>query len=332
MSAQDIKVQERDARHEEAIRALGIDATPLEEEIEEDNLDEKPKASEKPKESSKKSTEEVDEDEKGEEDEDDDHESQKSPKKTVPLSRHLEEKRHRRELESKLDEAMTEIEELKKTSSKKVEAVSENLDEVVDEVLSQLKDVDIDEGQKAFLKQFSKAILSKAKALSPQQKADLPEDIKEKLKLLDDFQKEKEDGKAVQSFKSEWNEFIPFLDKKYPNATAETKQQAYDLMNEIAHSDKGGKLVKVNGEDVIVGYELEYLLSKNQDKFDTILKTVPNSKSFEKGKNVDNTSDEDEEIDFLSPSMSPEKLAKYQEQRTAKRMSDAKKSGKIRFI
>ncbi len=331
MSAQDIKVQERDARHEEAIRALGIDATPLEVEAEEENL-EKPNASEKPKESNKKSAEEVDEDKNGEEDEDDDPESQKSTKKTVPLSRHLEEKRQRRELQSKLDEAISEIEKLKKPSPKNTEVVAENLDEVVDDVIDQLKDVEIDEGQKAFLKQFSKVILAKAKALSPQQKADLPDEVKEKLKLLDDFQKDKEETKAVQSFKGEWNEFVPILDKKYPNATSEMKQEAYDLMSEIAHSDKGGKLVKVNGEDVLVGYELEYLLSKNQDKFDTILKTVPNTKSFEKGKNVANETDEDEEIDFLSPNMSPEKLAKYQEQRTAKRMSDARKSGKIRFI
>lgn len=334
MSDIDIKLQERDERTKEAERALGVSFDEPKDENENEDEESKAPEVENQDEDEDESTEEEDEsedsDDDDEEDEDDDPEDRKSTKKTVPLSRFKQEKRLRKELQAKIGNLETEVEKLSKGKNQKdVEASVENLDEIVDGILEDLKDIEVDEGQKEFLKKFSKAILLKSKALAP---AAIPEELKEKIKLLDKLQSKDNEETADNSFKNEWNEFLPELDKKYPNATPAMKQEAYALMKKIATSKDGGRIIKQGDEEVLVGYPLDYILSKNQKKFDILLKTLKNDKSFEEGnKNLEEDSD-DEDVNYLDSNMSPEKLQKIQEAKTRKRMKEAQKTGKIRFV
>ncbi len=337
MSANDVE-RDLDVRHQEAVKALGISASPEEEVVEDENLEEKSNASEKSKDKSKESPEPPEDGDKDDEDidddddkddEDDDPEDRKSNKKTVPLKRFKQEKRERQELERKLEGVMKDLEELKsqKTPANTEEAI-EDLDKITEDILKQIDDEEITDEQRAFLKEFTKTVLLKGKSLAPS----LPANLKEKLKLLDDFQKEREEKSEAQSFDGEWNEFLPIIDKKFPGATPAMKAEAKALMDEISHSKEGGVLIKQDGKEVVKGYELEYLYTKNQKKFDTILGALKTDKSFEEGKKNVEEDSEDEDLDFLAGNMSPAKLQKRDEARTQRKIKDAQKTGKIRFV
>lgn len=338
-TADEYKAQQAAERHKEALNALGIDPSPEEESGEEAEDNTENQGTDTPEEESKPEGDPADEGEEPEEDADEpegkeeedgegeDVENPNPAKKTVPLTRLLEAKKEIKELRAKLEnkekETTPPVEETKN---------GEDLSDLVEATLKEITDGETyEEKDIAFLKKMVGATLKAHSKLSTKEKAALSPEIQEKLNLLDEFQKEQKEKSAALEQKvmddNEWNEALPELQKKYPNATPKLWAEAKKKLLEIAHSEKGGKLIEIGGEKKIISLPFDFLVSKNQKLFDTILGVKPSGKTFESGRETGGEVEED--IDFTSPDMSPAKLAIHQQRVAARRAKE--NNGKIRF-
>lgn len=194
---------------------------------------------------------------------------------------------------SQIKELRDEIKAMK-SSPAKAEAA-----EVVDKVAELAKKYESDpEGLKAImgvLKDEVLADLEKSGKLSK----DLPDDIKKKLTLLDEYEKESKERKETAFFEKEFSAYVPDLEKQYPNAKSSELVEAKKLLNELSHSKE------------FHNYSLDYVVFKNKSKFDALLKVAKHSKSGESASKqiVD---DEEKEINLDPEDMTPEKMKAYQ--------------------
>lgn len=158
---------------------------------------------------------------------------------------------------------------------------------------------------------------------------DLPTDVQEKLKLLDDIQKERAEQSQASSFGNEWDVLVPTLQKEFPNAGANELAAARKLMDEISHSAKGG-VVLDEKKAIIKGYPLDFILHQNRKAFEAILKIAKGNKSGEgesheiKGEEEN----EEEELNLDPENMTPDKFRKLQKQR----VKDSEDEQPLQFI
>ncbi len=149
-------------------------------------------------------------------------------------------------------------------------------------------------------------VLSKAVELAKKEYGDnLPKDLADKLKLLDEVQEQNLLAKEEAHFNGEWDKVVPTLKKKYPNATDEMLAEAKKVMDDLAHGKKHYK------------HDLDYILFKNPKKFATILKAAPKNKSGETSKRVKEDAEETgSEEKTLAPieSMTPERMKKMEKE------------------
>lgn len=265
---------------EQARRGLGIEEEP--QSTSPENADPAPKE-EKPAESDPKSPTEApaeseeEEEEAEEEDEEEDEDVEdtvdpKRPAKTVPLARLKEEKRRVKELEKELADA-------KKAPKTPEEPPQKGLDEEIKDAAKALaEELNIEEEG---IPGIEKILATAAKLAAKGQV--LPDDLKDKLALLDEFKKEKDAAKQkdaekteTQFFEDEWKSLSSTIEQRFPNATQSQKEDAKKLMDKLSHSKKYGN---VPGEHP--AYSLDYVLYKESKQFQTIFETAEKKKSAE---------------------------------------------------
>lgn len=114
-------------------------------------------------------------------------------------------------------------------------------------------------------------------------------DMKDKLSKYE--QREQVDAVAEQEeiFNSEWDELSPSLKDQFPNASKEQNEKAYDLMDELSHSEK------------YQNFDLDYILFKEKAQFDRVLFS-PRKKGFESSSTPEHQVDEDDSDMFENTS------------------------------
>lgn len=87
--------------------------------------------------------------------------------------------------------------------------------------------------------------------------------------IVKDFEKRQEQ----EYFDNEWKDekVQKYLADTYPNATAKQLDEAKALLDEISHSEDGGRVIVEDGKERLAGYPLEYLMWANKEDFDSIL-------------------------------------------------------------
>lgn len=141
-------------------------------------------------------------------------------------------------------------------------------------------------------------ILRATQKLNGKGKFELPKDIQDKLKTLDNLQEREKIQAEEAHFDKEWSAVMPEIKKQFPNASESELSEARKLMNTLAHSKEFHK------------YDIDYILYKNKSKFETILKVAGKSKSGERSKairedNYEATDDDDNlpNIEDITPEM-----------------------------
>jgi len=270
--------------------ATGMGAPDLDEETPADAEEAQPEAKKPAQSSPSKEDEEDPEDSEEDEGEDDDKDenrySRKDGKKldkSVPYDKHKNERTKRQVAEAKLAERDTQIitalegltERLDRleTSKKPAEQQVDELDAAVKEVAEEMG-VDADED----LQKLIKTILKVGEKKFGNK---MPDDLKDKLSLLDKLQKQDEGKDEDAHFNNEWKGLVPDLQKAYPNATEAQLAEAKELLDDLAHTQKYSL------------YDLADIINapKNKGKFDTILTVVGKGKSGEPSKHIGKADD-----------------------------------------
>jgi hypothetical protein len=280
----------------EALTGMGVPESELQEE---QAAEPSPKVEEKPKVEAK--TEEAKADTEGEsEDEDEENKNEKEPVRSV---RSPKESRPIKAIFSQLGEINKAIADLKKASVPEKQEAKEAVDEALS-AIAERRGLD-SEGLAEIAGALEKKIIDSLEK-SGKFKNDLPEDVKEKMKALDQLQEKMRIEEEATHFDKEWNSILPTLQKQYPNASASELAEAKKVMDELSHSKDFHK------------YELDYVLFKNGSKFDALLKVVKGKKSAEgESKQIKESSDDEEDIDLDPENMTPEKMKAYNKRKYA---------------
>ena len=236
-----------------------------------------------------------------EESEDEDKTTKSKDEKTVPYSLLKSERAKIKQLQSDLTSAQEALNKAKKSGDEA------DLEEATEEVEASAKELaeelGMDEGQVSKLLKAAVKLSSKKQAL--------PKEIADKLKTLDELQKQNLDNKEVAHFNKEWESLD--MKKMYPNAPKSALKEAQELMDSLAHSKDHHK------------HELDYILFKNKSKFDSLLKVAPKGKSGETTKRIgsdkgyEGNDDEENLVDIedLNPSIMKERENKDLDMRRA---------------
>ena len=264
---------------------------------EEDESDESDKSDDEESEDESEEEDEDDDSEDEDDDEDDDDSSTSGRQRTVPYSKLKTERGKRKALEGQIADINETIAELRsdksgKSKEEELSAIQEAAKEIGEELNLDSKGLE--------------KVLSKAVELAKKEYGDeLPKDLEEKLKLLDEIKEQNLLVKEEAHFDKEWTGIVPALKKKYPNATDAMLTEAKQLMDDLSHGKKHHK------------HDLDYILFKNPKKFATILKAAPKNKSGETGKRVKEDAEETSgEEKTLTPieNMTPELMKKREQE------------------
>lgn len=208
--------------------------------------------------------------------------------RTVPYGKLKQERQKTKVLEDKISEIGSRFEKLESlitnlASGKKVEE-----DPIIKASKELAEQTGVDEN-------LISGILSKAKELIGGK--ELPKEVEEKLakfdEILENTKKEKQILADSENFNSEWEEFVPELKKQYPNASDSMLKEAKAKLDDFAHSKEHHT------------HELDYILYKEKNTFDNLLKIAPKGKSGEKGRQITreeyNEDDDNVSIENLTP-------------------------------
>lgn len=251
---------------------------------------------------SNETDEDSEEDESEDENTSDDSEDVKDKQRTVPYSLLKSKNAKIRQLEVDLQDARDALGESTKSGD------DEDIEEATKEVEASAKDLAKELG----MDEEGIAKILKAAVKLSSKKSVIPKDIAEKLKTLDDLKAKDKQSQEVNHFNNEWKDLE--IGKKYPNAPKSAVQEAQKLMDELAHSKEHHK------------HDLDYILYKNKNKFESILKVAAKGKSGETGKRIgkesvtESSDDESEElvdIENLTPAVMKARDAKELEMRKA---------------
>lgn len=183
---------------------------------------------------------------------------------------------------------------------------------------------------------LASGILAIVEKLTPKEAANLPQDVQDKLKLIDDLTARENERKVAEAkaetvlaYDGEWNEFRTELRKQYPNANDQQINDMKGIMYDVAHSEKGGVVIDAD-KHIIQAYPLSYLLFQNVDgirsKFDTVLTVAPKRQGAERTGSKDIREKAYEEPDddgaFNIEDMTPAKMKQRQDARIESNAKD----------
>lgn len=200
-------------------------------------------------------------DEEGEEDEE--PETPKNPARTVPYSLLKAKNAKIKQLEAALADKSGKADESgDEDDAAEVETAAEAL----------AKELGADDVDKTRLTKILKAAAKLAARKGGP--VVLPKEVTDRLKLLDKYEADNKEKTETAHFQKEWNGLLPAITKQYPGATQAILAEAMKLMDDLSHSKK------------FHDKDLDYVLFKNRDKFDTVLKVSPKNKGGEAGKTM----------------------------------------------
>jgi hypothetical protein len=290
-----------------------VEETPAEVEetpkVEEPITEEEPKAKELPEEIEEPSEEEEEPEEPKVE-----PKPEERQQRTVPYGKLKSEIQKRKGLESDIQGIKSDIKELGSTISELLKGNKKEIDS--DPIRVAAKEL---AEKKGYDEDFVAELLAKAKELSS---SALPKDVSEKLKELETItaegKKKQQELEDAKNFNGEWDNFIPELKKQYPNANDSMLKEAREKMDSLAHSP------------IHHTHEMDYILWKEKQVFDLLLKVAPKSKGGERGKQIlVNEEDEDDDntnIENLTPA-----IMKARENKRIER-NDIDRNGDITFL
>lgn len=227
-------------------------------------------------------TEEVDDDEVGE------------PKRAEKPNKAAKNERPMRALFSQIKELRGMIESLKTAPAQKAE-VADAIDEISQ--IAEKRNLD-SEGLAEIIALTEKRILDNLEKTGKLNK-DLPADVQDKLKLLDQYKSDLEAKEIEASYEREYNAFLPDLQKQYPNAKASELSAAKEKLDELSHSKEWRDK------------DLDYVVYKNKSIFDTLLKVAKFNKSGETSSKQMNDGEVSEDVDLDPENMTPDKMSNY---------------------
>lgn len=282
-----------EAAEEEAPEEAGKKETPAEE------------AKEAPKKKAEPEEEEKDSDDADDSEEDEaDDDNDKAPKaRAVPYKPTKAERTLFKQFKSFKDEVLNALKEIKQPVAVKKE---DEIDEAFLKTLSEETEV---------APNVLKKILLASKQIN---KLDLPQEIKDKLKLIDEIKKDQEKKETTddklkiekQYFNDEWSKLLPDLKKQYKNLPDLVVSEAKKLMDELSHTKEFHK------------YPLDYILFKNSKKFTTILKVAEKQRAAESSKEVDNQTEEESDEPIDIENMTPARMKALESKRIGGQMKD----------
>lgn len=269
--------------------------------------------------SSKEEPEEGDE-------EDDDGDEEDAPhqrtgrQRTVPYSKLKSERAKRTQFEGEMRTALSEVQSALASirSEKSGKTEEQELGAIESEAEKLSEELGLD--APGLAKVLKTAVQLAKKELGGQ----IPKELKDKLEVIETLQsksakddEERADQAEVDHFNGEWDSLVPSLRKQFPNATDSMLEEAKKVMDETAHSKK------------YHSYDLDYVLFKEGQKFETLLKVAPGKKSGETAKSVGTAAedvgsedDNDSEVDLED--MTPD-IMRNREQRQISTKRDSRK-------
>lgn len=226
---------------------------------EDEEVEEKPAESEEEEEEdeSEESEEESDEDEESEEDESDEEEDDEgSSKKQIPFKTHNKLRKELGDVKRQLDIAL----------KKNVEMEAKLPDDFQERIDALAKEIGVEDPESL------KKIINLVKEVAVDKNV---KGLEEKISKLEARVQENKAAEVVDEFPSEWKTFEDdYFSKEFPNATAEQKKSAREVMRGLAGTkDVGGKAYKhpETGKEVLDPYPLDYIFYRNRDKFEELV-------------------------------------------------------------
>lgn len=253
--------------------------------------------------------------EKSETEEEEDDQEPNSNKHTVPYQRLKAERERRREAEEKLNGVYEGLDD----------KVQEAVKSALADISSKPKSEQLDEAEKAaeelaeelnLDKDGLAKILRKAADLS---KNKVSPELEERLKRFEEFEKSQKVKDDETRFQTEWKDELTSIKRDYPNATDEMLTEAKEEMDKLAHSKEHNT------------HEMGYILYKNRDKFDKLLKVSPKGKSGEIGKEI-GSNEEDTDVDNVDIEDITPEIMKKREQEDTKRNRTSEKIKEYHII
>lgn len=289
----------------------------LTEEEQDAQAEQKPPQSE-PK-SKSKTEEETEEEESEEEDEDDAEDNPVYKKEIKSTPKTGKDNRTFKAIFSQMGDIQKSLKDLSEKVSSKPEAKEAR--EVTSDALKELME-EIDAGGQVTVDKLYETFQKKLLADFENQgllKKDIPDDVKDKLKLLDELLKYKEDIQEQKRlteeaihFNKEWDLLLPFISKQFRNATDVEKAEAKKLMDKLSHDPNEGGVVIDEKNKILKPYPLDYIFHRNRDKFEAILKIAKGSRSGEDGGREIIDVDDEDDADLDPENMTPEKWKKHE--------------------
>lgn len=274
----------------------------------------KPASDDTEEESEEDDTEEEDEgDEEDEAEEEADDKAPKSRVKTNKRPERLVPYSLVKDLRKDLDALTETIGKLKTDKEGKTEDEIDEIDKEAEALAQELGDIDGTYGPKDIAKILRKAVELARKKTG----GEIPDDLKERLKILDKVEEQHQTDAEAAYFDKEWGSVLPALKKEYPNAGEAEIAEAKKLLDKYAHTKEYHK------------YDLDYIIFKKRKDFDTILKVAAKSKSGETGKrvgaeeNFDATGEDDDNLENIED-LTPEIVKRREDKEAAGRESSPK--------
>lgn len=225
----------------------------VDESEEEEDVDDASENEEEEMEESDESKKDSDDEEESDEDEEDESSSTKAK---IPFKAHNELRKELGEVKRKLEQ---EIEKNKSLEAKLPDDFQERID-----TLS--KEIGVSDPENL------KKIINLIKEVAVDKNVKTLED---KISKLESQVKDTKASTIVDEFPSEWKNFEEeSFSKEFPNATAEQKKSAREVMRQLAGDSKTGGKMYVHpdtGQKVLDPYPLDYIFFKHKDKFEGLV-------------------------------------------------------------
>ena len=248
----------------------------------------------------KEDKEDSEEEDKSEDDAKDDSEAQRPPKSSLAKQASLQRENTRigKIVEERLTQALNPITEmLKELKTAKTPEQKQEAAENIDEELAKIA-----ETEKIPVDQFKK-IAGLIQKQVEQSLAPRLQKVDEMSPLIEQSRQKELKLQSEQIFNQEWEkEAEPLLTEQYATATAKQMNEARKLLAELSVSPEyGDTRGNKDGLPEHPAYPVDYILYKEAEKIDSILRN-PKKKSFESSSSIsDDTSDKPSKLeDILS--------------------------------
>jgi hypothetical protein len=168
-----------------------------------------------------------------------------------------------------------------------------------------------------WLTEFARTIREQMKGEFDKELAPFKEALEKTGKTATQLEAEKLANDRVKveasTFNSEWSKFGDDLKKSYPNATEEMLTDAKTEMRRLATSKQyGGESLDGTENKGKQPMPLDYILYKEKQKFDTLLKVKTGKSGQSGGRDMGDDGDDEDDVDLTPDTMTPAKLKKFE--------------------